>query len=100
MKKNVKVVKEMPKGKIEKKVKLSDLPIGNYFRFPDYTLEEVISEKNEATLWLSIKIQPEKTGRVAIVSLDGKIVKEVDDNHLVIAHPVTINVADAEMIDE
>lgn len=93
-------VKEKQAGerKLEETKKIHEIGYGETFRFSDVTYHEAVSGKDDACIYMKIKAQPEKTGRVTIVSSDGMIVKEVDDFHIVVPHSSTWVVGPAKMV--
>jgi hypothetical protein len=87
----MKLVHEKKKKKQEKLARLGSLKPGQgwAFRRQGVTYEEALSGTNDACFFIPIKMTPEKTGRVAVVSLDGASgVIEMDDSHLVHAHRI------------
>lgn len=92
------VVKANPSGKTEKQTKLGDVKPGQVFRFPSVTFEQALAGEEGAGFYQVIDTQPKKTGRVTIVSSDGRSVQEKDDDHKVIVHPSTLEVGEAELV--
>ncbi len=97
----MKVVRMAEQDKTEKLTKLGDLKPGSgkVFRFQGTSYSEALAGKDDDCFYMVVKSTPEKTGRVAVCSVDGKIVKEYDDTHLVIAHSAALIVSDPEMED-
>jgi len=93
-----KVVKANPSGKTEKQTKLGDVKPGEYFRFPSVTFEQALAGEEGAGFYQVIETQPKKTGRVTIVSSDGKSVQEKDDDHKVVVHPSKLEIGEAELV--
>ena len=87
----MKVVKAAQEGKGEVTVKLSQVGIGNVFRFPFTTFEAAISEKDEETFYMVIG-KPAQDHRVSVLSLDGKVLLERDGDRYVIQHRATIHI--------
>ena len=94
----LKVVKANPSGKTEKQTKLGEVKPGTFFRFPSSTFEQALAGDEGAGFYQVINTQPKKTGRVTIVSSDGESIQEKDDDHLVIVHPATIQISEAELV--
>jgi hypothetical protein len=94
------VVRAAEHDKKEKLTKLSELKpgCGKAFRFQGTSYAEGLANTDDACFYMVIKSGAEKTGRVAICSVDGKIVRECDDTHLVIAHAAKFVVSDPEMV--
>ena len=91
----------VPAGKKERTVKLGQIkPGGDVFRFPAVSYEEALSGKDESTFFMVINTLPVQAGRVSIVSLDGKLVLEKDNDHLVIPHPSNLMIGEAVMVDD
>jgi len=91
-----KIIKANPTETVEKEIKLAHVGAGNFFRFATTTFEEAMANEDAPGLFMVVTMPAPKTGRVTIVSIDGKSVQEKDDDHLVIVHPVTIQVGEAE----
>ncbi|MEJ0002267.1 MAG: hypothetical protein WDN09_03830 [bacterium] len=89
-------IRSVPLGEIEKKVQLSVLKTGDVFRFGGFTYEEAMTNNNDASFYMVVEITPKKTGRVNIVSMDGKHLLERDESHLVIRHDVELYIKPAE----
>ena len=82
----------------EKLFKLSDVKPGDGFvRFRDVTFAEALTGKDESQFFMVIETQPKKTGRVTLVSADGKTVQEKDDDHQVFVHSVVFKVGEARV---
>ncbi len=92
------VVKANPSGKIEKQTKLGDVKPGEVFRFPSVTFEQALTGEEGAGFYQVIRTQPQKTGRVVIVSSDGMSVQEKDDDHMVVVHPSKLLIDQAEFV--
>lgn len=92
----MKVQKATPKKKTEKIVALARLSPGQVFRFAHISFEAAMAGKDDASFYMVIDVQPKKTGRVNIVSVDGKSVLERDEDHQVIVHEATLNIERAE----
>lgn len=92
------VVKANPSGKTEKQTKLGDVKPGDIFRFPSVSFEQALAGEEGVEFYQVIEIQPKKTGRVTIVSIDGKSVKEKDDDHKVVVHPSKMEIGEAELV--
>lgn len=75
-------------------VKLSRVKPGSakVIRFQGTTYQEALSNKDDATFYMVVKPPTEKTGRVTLVSIDGRSVRECDDDHLVYVHDAVIEV--------
>jgi hypothetical protein len=82
--------------KTEKRTKLQDVKPGEVIRFPFHSYEQAIAGEEGAGFHMVIDVQPKKTGRVNIVSSDGKLVQEKDGDHEVIVHPSRLEVGGAE----
>ena len=97
----VAVAKAKPEEKKEKQVRLKEIPFGGILRFPSTSFEEAVSSsssENKDCFYMKIKAQPEKGGRNTIVSLDGQIVLEKDDDHMVVPHNGTFHIEEAELV--
>jgi hypothetical protein len=92
------VVKANPSGKTEKQTKLGDVKPGEFFRFSSITFEQAIAGEEGAGFYQVIETLPKKTGRVTIVSSDGRSVQEKDDDHKVVVHPSRLEISEAEFI--
>jgi hypothetical protein len=95
------VTKATKPGKTEKRVKLGDIKPGNTFRFPSVSFEEALEGEGKekgSGFFMVIDTQPKKAGRVTIVSSDGKIVLEKDDDHEVIPHSSRWVIQPAELV--
>jgi hypothetical protein len=90
------VSKDEPSEKAEKRIKLREVKPGDYFRFPDTSYEEALVSKDEACFYMVVKQEPKKAGRVQIVSADGQILAERDDDREVIVHPAKLKIGPAE----
>ena len=78
-------------GKNEKTVKLKDAGFGAIVRFPEFTFEEVMSGKDDATFYLVIN-HPAGNDRITLVSLDGKSFIMRDADRPVIVHPADLHI--------
>lgn len=85
-------------GKTEKKLKLSELQHGEVFRLPNVSFEKALNKEDGALFYMKAKTQPEKTGRVTIVSLYDGVILERDDDHMVIRHEVKMLFSEAEEV--
>ena len=85
-------------NKIEKRTPLKNVKPGQVFRFPSITFEQALGDKESAGFYFVVETQPKKTGRVTIISTDGKSVQEKDDDHNVIIHPSKLMVEEAEFV--
>lgn len=92
------VVKANPPGKVEKQVKLGEVKCGETFRFPSATFEQALAGEERTGFFMVIETQPKKTGRVTIVSTDGKSVQEKDDDHMVVVHHSKLEISPAEFV--
>jgi hypothetical protein len=93
-----KIVRVKPNGKAEKQTRLGNVKPGETFRFPSITFEQALAGEEGAGFYMVIATQPQKAGRVTIVSSDGKSVQEKDDDHMVVVHASKLEVSDAELI--
>lgn len=85
-------------GFVEETKLLKDLKPGDAFRFKKLSPDEMSTGELGADVFRVVKIQPEKAGRVSIISLDCLISLERDENHIVVPHELTIEVHDAKMV--
>lgn len=92
------VVKANPSGKTEEQVKLGTLKPGDIFRHPWNTFEQALTGEEGAGFFMIIETVPKKTGRVTILTIDGKSVQERDDDHLVVLHPSKLEIGEAKMV--
>lgn len=93
------VVKAVPADKCEQQTKLGNVRPGEVFRFPHFSFEEALAGENGAGFYQVIDIQPKKTGRVTVVSVDGKSVLEKDDDRYVVVHPSKLEIGGATLVD-
>lgn len=93
------VVNHDSRGKVEKKIKLADVPAGEVFRLPHYTYEEAVAGVEGAHFWLVIALVPKDAGRVSVVSSDGKEVRKFDADRLVVPHLTFWSIQRADMVD-
>ncbi|HEX8993789.1 MAG TPA: hypothetical protein VF803_00890 [Candidatus Paceibacterota bacterium] len=94
-----KIKKLIPPKMVEERAKLGELKPGDVFRFISCTYEDAMSGKDDECFYLVFEQQPKKAGRVAVVSVDGKISKEFDDNHIVIPHPAELQIGPAKLVE-
>lgn len=88
------------KKKVPKLVPLTTIQPGQHFGFRDNSLEELLNnDKDSPGLWMRVKTNGEKTGRVTIVNVKTGEGAERDDTHLVIRYPVRLLVGDPEMTE-
>jgi len=90
----MKVERAATASKREQEIKIKDVPLGYVFRFSGCTIEEALSGKDDTCFYMVVKGGPQETGRVSIVSVDGKQMLKRDDDHMVIAHPATLLVGE------
>jgi predicted xylose isomerase-like sugar epimerase len=94
--KYVKLQKAPRIKKVEKAVALSAVAVGQVFRLAHVSFADALSGKDDNGFFMVINVQPKKTGRVHIVSLDGQQVLERDEDHQVIVHNATVDIEPAE----
>lgn len=92
------VVKQTDSSKIEKQIKLEEAKPGDIFRYPSTSFEKALTAEKGSSFFMVVDVIPKKTGRVTVVSSDGKIVQEKDSDHMVVVHPSKIVVDAAEMV--
>jgi len=87
------IKKFIPTGKNEKTVQLKDAGVGSIIRFPEFTFEEVMSGKDEATFYMVINdVHPRSANSLTLVSLDGKLIIQRDADRLVVVHQADIHI--------
>lgn len=69
--------------KAQKTVNLTDVGIGQVFRFASARFEDALRDDN---FYRRVAQQPQKVDRVLCVSLNGQQLREFDGNHSVIVH--------------
>lgn len=91
---NMRVVKMGSQNQVEPLTNLSRVKPGSakVVRFQGTTYDEALCNKDDATFYMVVKPPTEKAGRVTLVSIDGRNVKECDDNHQVYVHDCVIAV--------
>lgn len=92
------IEKANPSSKTEKRTKLGDVKPGDLFRFPSYTFAQALIGEEEAGFFFPVEKQPKQTGRVSIVSTDGKSMLEKDADREVIVHPSELVIGEAEWV--
>ena len=92
------IEKASPANTSEKLTKLADVPPGSVFRLPDESLEQVVGNLESGGLRMVFKGTPQETGRVHYVSVDGALAGKMDADRMVIVHPATLVVSEAERV--
>ncbi len=80
----------------EKTQKLGDVAAGSVVRFSEFTFEEVISDKDEASFYMKVPNDSPNPQQVMLVSLDGKLVIKRDADRQVVVHKAEVSVFPSE----
>ena len=87
------IVKANPEQKVEKISWLKDLQPGDVFRLREFSFEECLTGKDEATFYMMTALKGSDVTRVTVISVDGKNQLQRDGDRGVYKHEASITVA-------